>query len=64
MGIVLGDEPGDLARARFVVGLCDRFRCLPDEGGLFDQDAELLRMLKIIELAGPEGAGEVSGYDR
>lgn len=50
-----GDEPGDLTRARLVVGLCERFHCLPDEGGLLDQDTEFLRMLKIVELGGEEG---------
>lgn len=55
MGVVSGDEPGDLARARLVVELCERFHCLPEPGGLLDQDAELLRMLKILELAGEVG---------
>lgn len=55
MGVVSGDEPGDLARARLVVGLCERFHCLPEAGGLLDQDAEFLRMLKIMELAGEGG---------
>lgn len=60
-------EPGALVRARLVISLCDRFRCLPEVGGLLDQDAELIQMLHIIELAGPtteggDGYGEY-GYD-
>lgn len=50
MGILPGVEPGGLARARLVVGLYDRWGYHPD---LLDGDAELLRMLKIVELAGP-----------
>ena len=55
MGVVSGDEPRELARARFVVGLCERFHCLPEAGGLLDQDAEFLRMINIVELGGEEG---------
>jgi hypothetical protein len=61
VGVLGGDEPGDLTRARFVVGLCERFHCLPDAGGLLDQDAELLRMLRIIELAGDTDPGGGEG---
>jgi hypothetical protein len=56
---VAGTEPGELARARLVVGLYDRWGYHP---GLLDADAELLRMLRMIELAGPEDGREVSGY--
>lgn len=56
MGILARDEPGELAHARLVIGLYDRWGYHPD---LLDTDAELLRMLKIIELAGPpDTAGE------
>jgi hypothetical protein len=58
MGILSGVEPGDLTRARLVIKLCERFHCLPGEGGLLDQDAEFLRMLRIIELAEREGGGD------
>lgn len=58
MGIVSGAEPGELARARLVIGLYDRWGYHPD---LLDADAELLRMLKIIELAGPEEGGGEGG---
>lgn len=61
MGVLPGDEPRELARARLVIELCERFHCLPDKGGLLDQDAEFLRMLKIVDLAGPSG-GEEGGY--
>jgi len=33
--------------------LCERFHCLPWPGGLFDQDVELLRLVKMVELARP-----------
>lgn len=59
MGLLPGDEPGELARARLVIGLYDRWGYHP---ALLDGDAELLRMLRIIELAGPpdEQGWEVS----
>jgi hypothetical protein len=54
VGVLPGDEPGELSRARLVIGLYDRWGYHP---GLLDADAELLRMLKIIELAGPPDTG-------
>lgn len=51
-GIEPGAEPGELTRARLIVGLYDRWGYHPD---LLDADAELLRMLKIVELAGERG---------
>lgn len=36
--------------------MCDRFHCLPDR--LLEQDAGLLRMLRLEELAGPPPGGE------
>jgi hypothetical protein len=60
VGVLPGDEPGELARARLVIGLYDRWGYHPD---LLDADAEVLRMLKIIELAGPpDSAGEGGHY--
>jgi hypothetical protein len=38
-----------------VVKLCERFHCLPHAGGLLDQDAEFLRMIRIVQEGG--------GYD-
>jgi hypothetical protein len=32
--------------------MCQRFHCLPSQ--LLDEDAELLRMLKLVELGGGE----------
>jgi hypothetical protein len=34
------------------LGLCERFHCLPDAGGLLDQDVELLRTMRIASLGG------------
>lgn len=33
--------------------LCDRFRCLPSQ--VYAESGELLRLLKIEEMAAPEG---------
>jgi hypothetical protein len=33
-----------------LIGLCDRFKALPDPGGILDQDVGLVRMLRIIDL--------------
>lgn len=62
MGILPAAEPRELARARLIVGLYDRWGYHPR---LLDADAELLRMLKIIELAGPpDGPVESPGKVR
>jgi hypothetical protein len=59
VGVLPGGEPAALARARLVIGLYDRWGYHPD---LLDADAELLRMLKIIELAGPpDGSAPSAG---
>jgi hypothetical protein len=34
-----------------VVGLCIRFACLPEAGGLLDQDAQIMRLLAVYDLA-------------
>lgn len=47
-----------------IVSLCERFHCLPEPGGLLDQDAEFLRMIKIVDLAEPAYVEEVSPYER
>lgn len=38
--------------ARTILGLCDRFRCLPSQ--LMAEDGELLRWLAIERAAAPE----------
>lgn len=38
-----------MSHAQLVLGLCDRFRCLPSQ--LYAEDAELLRLLRIVQLA-------------
>jgi hypothetical protein len=37
-----------------VISLCDRFHTLPDAGGIYDQDVNLVRMLKIIKIGSRE----------
>jgi len=39
-----------------VLGLCDRFRCLPERGSLLDQDASILRLVRIADMGQPEAA--------
>lgn len=34
-----------------MVGLCERFSCLPEAGGLLDQPADLMRMTALVDLA-------------
>src|SRR6266700_1567654 len=41
----LVEEPAELRRARLILGLCDRFRCLP--GQLKGEDAEVLRLIAV-----------------
>jgi hypothetical protein len=44
--------PAELAQAQLVVGLCERFHCLPSQ--LLAEDAGLLRMVHLVELARPD----------
>lgn len=43
--------PAALAEARFVLGLCERFKCLPSQ--LMREDVGLLRLLAVEREAGP-----------
>lgn len=47
-------EPSELTHARWVVGLCERFGCLPSK--LYQEDSELIQLLNIIEQGTPEEA--------
>lgn len=38
-------EPEEANNARLILGLCDRFHCLPSQ--IYEEDAELFRMLTI-----------------
>jgi hypothetical protein len=38
--------------------MCERFHCLPDTGGLLDQEANLIRMMKIVAMGSREGETE------
>ena len=52
-------KPGELAYWEVVIGLCERFHCLPSQ--LMKEDAALLRGLKIVDLGRREvdtGDGE------
>lgn len=42
-----------------ILGLCDRFHCLPSE--LLAEDAALLRLLAIERLGTPETYGDTEG---
>jgi len=35
-----------------IVGLCERFKCLPSQ--LMQEDTNLLRMVRMVDLAKPE----------
>jgi hypothetical protein len=39
-----------------ILGLCERFRCLPDQA--LALDAAVLRMIDVYELGKPEGGQE------
>lgn len=40
-----------MGRARLILGICDRFHCLPSQ--VLAEDSELIRLLEIERLAGP-----------
>jgi hypothetical protein len=42
-----------LRHARYVIGLCDRWKKLPSE--VLAEPAEMWRLLKIVELGGAAG---------
>jgi hypothetical protein len=42
--------PSDL-RVLEIYELCNRYHCLPESGGLFDQDPELMSKFRIIDAA-------------
>jgi hypothetical protein len=44
-------KPGELIEAELVLGLCDRFHCLPSQ--LMAEDARLLRWVRVQELGSP-----------
>lgn len=48
-----------MTRARFILGCCERFGCLPSQ--LLAEDAGLARLLAIEGLAQPDQLGEVGG---
>ena len=52
----MAGKPAELARAELIVGLCDRFHCLPSQ--LLEEDWELLRMLELVELGRPDDEGD------
>jgi hypothetical protein len=43
--------------------MCERFRCLPEAGGLLDQDASLLGALRLVDMV-RANAKEVSDGER
>ena len=44
-----------------ILGLCERFHCLPWPGSLLEQPADLLRMIEIRDLGTPEEVDDVGG---
>jgi hypothetical protein len=51
-------KPAELEEAELTIGLCERFHSLPEAGGVLDQPADLLRMIRIVDLARPEEVGD------
>ncbi len=51
-------EPEELAYARWLLGSCERFGCLPSQ--LLDEDAGLLRLQQIEALG---RGGETGGHE-
>jgi hypothetical protein len=51
-------KPRELAQAELILGLCERFGCLPS--ALLQEDATILRMLKV-ESMGRKGEGVGDG---
>lgn len=49
-------KPDQLEEAETIIGLCERFHCLPDQ--LYAQDASFLQMLRLVELGRIEEADE------
>ncbi len=47
-------KPVELEEAELIIGLCDRFHCLPKEGGILDQDVDIIRLLKIYAMGNQE----------
>lgn len=54
-------EPAELTNARWVVGLCEKFGCLPSQ--LYKEDVELIQLLNIIEMGTPEEAEPDETYE-
>jgi hypothetical protein len=46
--------------ARLVLGLCERFGCLPSQ--LLEEDGELARWLTLEALAGPDPEPDYEGW--
>jgi len=38
------------------MSICDRFHCLPSQA--LKEDADIIQLLKIMEIANPPGGGE------
>lgn len=40
-----------------MIGMCERFHSLPDAGGILDQEAGIIRLMKIVHMGHPEREG-------
>lgn len=54
-------KPRALARAQFVIRLCDRWHKTPDE--ILAMDTRALQMLRITELGGMDGPAPSDEYN-
>ena len=52
LGDVGEQQPIELSQALMIDALCQRYSCLPSD--LLDEDASILRMVKLVEAATPK----------
>lgn len=48
--------PEEVTRAQALIGLCDRFHCLPSQ--LMDEPVEIIQLLALAALGEPEGGSD------
>lgn len=47
-------KPAELVEAELINGMCRRYNALPAEGGVIDQPVWVLRMHRVLALAGED----------
>ena len=54
-------KPSELAEAEMILGLCERFHCLPSQ--IVEEDASLLRLILIEQMGNPEPEYRDDSYE-